>query len=327
MKLLVTGGAGFIGSNFIYYMLDRYPHYEILCLDLLTYAGHKSTIKELFSHPNFNFIRGDIRDRLLVDQLFKKENFDIVVNFAAESHVDNSIKNPSAFLETNILGTQVLMDAARKYNIKRFHQVSTDEVYGELPLDKPELKFTENTLLKTSSPYSASKASADLLAHAYQRTYNLPISISRSSNNYGPYQLPEKLIPLMIAKALNNEKLPVYGEGKNIRDWLYVEDHCKALDLILHKGKPGEVYNLGGGSEKRNIEVVKLILRELNKPESLITFVEDRPGHDLRYAVDYSKMSRELDWEPIVSFKAGIKTVVKWYLDNRDWWQDILNKS
>lgn len=326
MKLLVTGGAGFIGSNFIYYMLDKYPDYEIVCIDLLTYAGHKSTIKGLFSHPNFSFIRGDIRDRVLIDQLFKKEKFDMVVNFAAESHVDNSIENPSAFLETNILGTQVLMDAAKKYNLQRFHQVSTDEVYGDLPLDQPELKFTEKSPLSTSSPYSASKASADLLAFAYQRTYNLPLSISRSSNNYGPYQLPEKLIPLMIAKALNNEKLPIYGNGENIRDWLYVEDHCQAIDLIIHNGKVGEVYNIGGGNEKSNIEVVKLILRELNKPHSLITFVEDRAGHDLRYAVDYEKISRELGWQPTVNFNEGIKSAVKWYLDNRDWWQNILNE-
>ncbi len=327
MKLLVTGGAGFMGSNFIYYMLDKYPDYEIVCLDLLTYAGHKSTIKELFANPNFTFVQGDIKDRELVDQLFAEKNFDTAVNFAAESHVDNSIEDPAAFLETNILGTQVLMDAARKYNLQRFHQISTDEVYGELPLDRPELKFREKSPIKTSSPYSASKASADLLAAAYRRTYNLPISISRSSNNYGPYQLPEKLIPLMIAKALNNDKLPVYGTGENIRDWLYVKDHSRAIDLIIHQGSLGEVYNIGGSSEKSNIEVVKMILQELNISQSLITFVEDRAGHDLRYAVDYSKISRELGWQPEVDFKSGIKRVIKWYLDNRSWWQEILYKS
>lgn len=326
MKLLVTGGAGFIGSNFIYYMLDKYPDYEILCLDLLTYAGHKSTIKELFDHPNFTFVRGDIRNRDLIDKLFEKERFDIAVNFAAESHVDNSINNPALFLETNILGTQVLLDAARKYNLQRFHQVSTDEVYGDLPLDRPELKFTEESPLRTSSPYSASKASADLLAQAYQRSYNLPLSISRSSNNYGPYQLPEKLIPLMIAKALNDKDLPLYGKGENIRDWLYVEDHCQAIDLILHKGREGEVYNIGSGNEKSNIEVVKLILQELKKAESLITFVEDRPGHDLRYAVDYTKISKELGWQPSVSFSQGIKTTIRWYLNNQSWWQSISKK-
>lgn len=326
MKLLVTGGAGFIGSNFIYHMLDKYPNYEIICLDLLTYAGHKITIEKLFDHPNFTFVRGDIRDRDLIDKLFEKERFDTAVNFAAESHVDNSIENPALFLETNILGTQVLLDAARKYNLQRFHQVSTDEVYGDLPLDRPELKFTEESPLRTSSPYSASKASADLLAQAYQRSYNLPLSISRSSNNYGPYQLPEKLIPLMIAKALNDEDLPLYGRGENIRDWLYVEDHCQAIDLILHKGRAGEVYNIGSGNEKSNIEVAKFILRELNKTESLITFVEDRPGHDLRYAVDYTKISKELGWQPSVSFSQGIKTTVKWYLDNQSWWQSISKK-
>lgn len=327
MKLLVTGGAGFMGSNFIYYMLDKYPDYELVCLDLLTYAGHKSTIKDLFNHPNFTFVHGDIRDRELVDQLFAEGNFDTAVNFAAESHVDNSIEDPAAFLETNILGTQIVMDAARKYNLQRFHQVSTDEVYGELPLDRPELKFTEESPIKTSSPYSASKASADLLAAAYHRTYELPLSISRSSNNYGPYQLPEKLIPLMIVKALNNEKMPVYGTGENIRDWLYVDDHSRALDLIIHQGRVGEVYNIGGSSEKSNIEVVKMILKELNKAESLITFVEDRPGHDLRYAVDYGKIAGEIGWQPEVDFKSGIKRTIKWYLDNKSWWQEILNKS
>jgi dTDP-glucose 4,6-dehydratase len=325
MKLLVTGGAGFIGSNFIFYILDKYPDYDIVCLDALTYAGNLETLEPVMDNNNFKFIKGDIREREFIFDLFKKENFDIVVNFAAESHVDRSIKDPGVFLETNIMGTQVLMDACREYGIKRFHQVSTDEVYGDLPLDEPELMFTEETSITTSSPYSASKASADLLVEAYHRTFGLPVTISRCSNNYGPYQFPEKLIPLMISKAIAEEELPVYGKGENVRDWLYVKDHCEAIDLILHKGKAGEVYNIGGHNEKSNLEVVKTILKELDKPESLITFVEDRAGHDLRYAIDPTKISEELNWEPTILFDEGIKKTIEWYLDNEEWWQNIIS--
>jgi dTDP-glucose 4,6-dehydratase len=305
--------------------LDKYPDYDIVCLDALTYAGNLETLEPVMDNNNFKFIKGDIREREFIFDLFKKENFDIVVNFAAESHVDRSIKDPGVFLETNIMGTQVLMDACREYGIKRFHQVSTDEVYGDLPLDEPELMFTEETSITTSSPYSASKASADLLVEAYHRTFGLPVTISRCSNNYGPYQFPEKLIPLMISKAIAEEELPVYGKGENVRDWLYVKDHCEAIDLILHKGKAGEVYNIGGHNEKSNLEVVKTILKELDKPESLITFVEDRAGHDLRYAIDPTKISEELNWEPTILFDEGIKKTIEWYLDNEEWWQNIIS--
>jgi dTDP-glucose 4,6-dehydratase len=325
MNILVTGGAGFIGSNFIFYMLDQHPDYRIVCLDALTYAGNLETLEPVMNNDNFRFVKGDIRDRDFIFELFKDENFDMVVNFAAESHVDRSIEDPGVFLETNIMGTQVLMDACREYKIQRFHQVSTDEVYGDLPLDKPNLMFTEDTSIKTSSPYSASKASADLLVEAYHRTFGLPVTISRCSNNYGPYQFPEKLIPLMISKALAEEELPVYGKGENVRDWLYVEDHCMAIDLILHKGNEGEAYNIGGHNERSNLEVVKTILNELDKPESLITFVEDRAGHDLRYAIDPTKISNELGWEPTILFDEGIKKTIKWYLDNKEWWQNILS--
>jgi len=325
MNILVTGGAGFIGSNFIFYMLDQHPDYRIVCLDALTYAGNLETLEPVMENDNFRFVKGDIRDRDFIFDLFDEENFDVVVNFAAESHVDRSIEDPGVFLETNIMGTQVLMDASREYGIKRFHQVSTDEVYGDLPLDKPELMFTEDTSIKTSSPYSASKASADLLVEAYHRTFGLPATISRCSNNYGPYQFPEKLIPLMISKALAEEELPVYGKGENVRDWLYVEDHCVAIDLILHKGKEGEVYNIGGHNERSNLEVVKTILDELDKPESLITFVEDRAGHDLRYAIDPTKISEQLGWEPTILFDEGIKKTIKWYLDNKEWWENIIS--
>lgn len=325
MNILVTGGAGFIGSNFIYYMLDKYKDYKIVCLDKLTYAGNLSTLKKAFENPNFKFVKGDISDREFVFELFKKEHFDIVVNFAAESHVDRSIEDPEIFLKTNVIGTQVLMDAARKFGVKRFHQVSTDEVYGDLPLDRPDLLFTEETPLRPSSPYSASKAAADLLVLAYYRTYKLPVTISRCSNNYGPYHFPEKLIPLMIIRALNDQSLPVYGDGRNVRDWLYVEDHCSAIDLIIHHGREGEVYNIGGRNERSNLEVVKTILKELGKPEELITFVKDRPGHDLRYAIDPTKIKNELGWEPKTSFEEGIKKTIKWYLDNRDWWEEIIS--
>lgn len=306
-------------------MLDKYPNYRIVCLDLLTYAGNLETLKDVKDKDNFRFIKGDISDRDLVFRLFEEEKFDIVVNYAAESHVDRSIENPGVFLNTNIIGTQVLMDACRKYNVKRFHQVSTDEVYGDLPLDRPDLFFTEETPIHTSSPYSASKASADLLVLAYHRTFNLPVSISRCSNNYGPYHFPEKLIPLMITRALNNQPLPVYGKGENVRDWLYVEDHCIAIDLIIHKGTVGEVYNIGGHNERTNIEVVKTILKELNKPDSLITYVKDRAGHDLRYAIDPTKIKNELGWEPKTQFNDGVKQTIKWYLNNRNWWENIIN--
>jgi len=325
MNILVTGGAGFIGSNFIFYMLDKHAEYRIVCLDALTYAGNLKSLEPVMYNNNFRFVKGDIRDRNFIFNLFAEEDFDMVVNFAAESHVDRSIEDPGVFLETNIMGTQVLIDACREYGIKRFHQVSTDEVYGDLPLDKPELMFTEETSITTSSPYSASKASADLLVEAYHRTFGLPVTISRCSNNYGPYQFPEKLIPLMISKALAEEELPVYGKGENIRDWLYVEDHCRAIDLILHEGKEGEVYNIGGHNERSNLEVVKTILDEIDKPKSLITFVEDRAGHDLRYAIDPTKISKELGWEPTILFDEGIKKTIKWYLDNKEWWENILS--
>lgn len=325
MKVLVTGGAGFIGSNFLYYISKKRPDYELVCLDALTYAGNLSTIKPLIDENKIKFVKGDIRDRELVFELFKKEKFNYVVNFAAESHVDRSIEEPEVFLTTNILGTQVLMDASRKYGIKRFHQVSTDEVYGDLPLDRPDLLFTEETPITTSSPYSASKAAADLLVEAYNRTFGLPVTISRCSNNYGPYQFPEKLIPLMISRAVNDESLPVYGDGLNVRDWLHVDDHSEAIDIILHEGKDGEVYNIGGNNERTNIVIVKKILEQLGKDESLITYVRDRAGHDLRYAIDPSKTIREFNWQPTITFDEGIKGTIQWYLDNKDWWEEIIS--
>ena len=324
MKLLVTGGAGFIGSNFIFYQRRQHPEDRIICLDALTYAGNLETLASVMDDPLFRFVKGDIADHRAVYALFEEEQPDYVINFAAESHVDRSIETPELFLQTNVMGTQVLLDACRKYWIKRFHQVSTDEVYGDLPLDRPDLFFTEETPIHTSSPYSASKAAADLLVLAYHRTYKLPVTVSRCSNNYGPYHFPEKLIPLMISRALAEESLPVYGKGENVRDWLYVEDHCAAIDLILRKGTDGEVYNIGGHNERTNLEVVKTILRELGKPESLITYVKDRPGHDMRYAIDPTKIRRELGWEPTTGFDEGIKWTVEWYLDNRPWWEHIL---
>ncbi|MGM9571613.1 MAG: dTDP-glucose 4,6-dehydratase [bacterium] len=325
MKLIVTGGAGFIGGNFVHYLNSTHPEDEVICLDLLTYAGNLETLRDLKDKPNFKFIKGDIADRSLVYWLFETEKPDVVVNFAAESHVDRSIENPEIFLRTNIIGTNVLLDACRKYGIERYHQVSTDEVYGDLPLDRPDLFFTEETSLHASSPYSASKASADLLVQAYHRTFGVPITISRCSNNYGPYHFPEKLIPLMIIKALGEERLPVYGKGENVRDWLYVTDHCRAIDLIIRKGKVGEVYNIGGHNERTNLEVVQIILETLGKPESLIEYVPDRPGHDLRYAIDPSKCKRELGWEPETRFADGILQTIKWYLENKSWWQNILS--
>lgn len=325
MKIIVTGGAGFIGGNFVHYMMNKYKDYKIICIDALTYAGNMETLESVKDNPNFTFYKADISDRNSIYEIFEKEHPNIVVNFAAESHVDRSIDNPDIFLKTNILGTGVLMDACRKYGIDRYHQVSTDEVYGDLPLDRPDLFFTETTPLHTSSPYSASKASADLLVLSYFRTFKLPVTISRCSNNYGPYHFPEKLIPLMIANALADKELPVYGKGENVRDWLYVEDHCSAIDLIIHKGKVGEVYNIGGHNEKTNLEVVKIILQELGKSEDLIKYVTDRPGHDMRYAIDPAKIHKELGWLPATKFNDGIKKTIKWYLDNKAWWQNILN--
>ena len=325
MKIIVTGGAGFIGGNFIHYMLDKYKDYKIICLDKLTYAGNMETLSTAMPNGNFTFVKADITDRDAVYSLFETEKPDIIVNFAAESHVDRSIENPELFLQTNIIGTSVLLDACRKYGIKRYHQVSTDEVYGDLPLDRTDLFFTEETPIHTSSPYSASKASADLLVQAYYRTFKVPITISRCSNNYGPYHFPEKLIPLMIANALNDKPLPVYGNGANVRDWLYVEDHCAAIDMIIHDGTVGEVYNIGGHNERTNLQVVKTIINELGKDESLITYVTDRAGHDMRYAIDPTKIHNELGWAPTTSFDVGIKRTIKWYLDNKEWWENIIS--
>lgn len=323
--VLITGGAGFIGSNFVYHMLKEYPDDKIVCVDCLTYAGNMSTLAEAMKNERFVFYKTNICDRAGIYKIFETEHPDIVVNFAAESHVDRSIETPEIFLQTNILGTQVMMDACRKYGIGRYHQVSTDEVYGDLPLDRPDLFFTENTPIRTSSPYSASKASADLLVQAYHRTFGLPVTISRCSNNYGPYHFPEKLIPLTIANCLNDKPLPVYGEGLNVRDWLYVEDHCRAIDLIIHRGRVGEVYNVGGHNEMRNIDIVKLICDYLGKPYSLIKHVADRKGHDMRYAIDPTKIHDELGWLPETKFADGIKKTIDWYLDNREWWETIVS--
>lgn len=325
MNIIVTGGAGFIGSNFIYHILKNYPDYRVICIDSLTYAGNMSTLAEAMKDERFKFYKTNICDRKAVYDIFEAEKPDVVVNFAAESHVDRSIENPEVFLQTNILGTQVMMDACRKYGNVRYHQVSTDEVYGDLPLDRPDLFFTEDTPIHTSSPYSASKASADLLVQAYNRTFGLPITISRCSNNYGPYHFPEKLIPLMITRALADQPLPVYGEGLNIRDWLYVEEHCRAIDLIIHSGRIGEVYNVGGHNEMKNIDIVKLICDALNKPCSLITYVTDRKGHDMRYAIDPSKIHHDLGWLPETRFEDGLKLTIDWYLNNRDWWEEIIS--
>ena len=325
MKILVTGAAGFIGSNFVFHMRKTHPEYDIIALDSLTYAGNLETLAPVMEEDHFTFVRCDITDRDGVRKVFEEHHPDVVVNFAAESHVDRSIEDPGVFLRTNILGTQVLMDSCREFGIQRFHQVGTDEVYGDLPLDRPDLFFTEDLPLQASSPYSASKASADLLAMAYHRTYGLPVTISRCSNNYGPYQFPEKLIPLMIANALADKPLPVYGTGENVRDWLYVEDHCRAIDMILENGKVGEVYNIGGHNERSNLDVVKTILKHLGKPESLITFVGDRKGHDLRYAIDPSKIHGELGWLPETKFDDGIRQTIDWYLNNESWWKNIIS--
>ncbi len=325
MKIIVTGGAGFIGSNFVQYEVNKYPEDEIINLDLLTYAGNLESVKPVEGKPNYRFVRGDIADRQFVYGLFEREKPDVVINFAAESHVDRSITDPEIFVRTNVVGTTVLLDACRKYGIGRYHQVSTDEVYGDLPLDRPDLFFTEETPIHTSSPYSSAKASADLFVMAYHRTYGLPVTISRCSNNYGPYHFPEKLIPLVISRALADEEIPVYGDGANVRDWLYVRDHCTAIDLIVRKGREGEVYNIGGHNERSNLEVVKTILRALNKPESLIRFVKDRPGHDRRYAMDPTKIETELGWKPEYTFDTGIPVTIQWYLDNREWWEHIVS--
>lgn len=319
MKFLVTGGAGFIGGNFLHMMVRKYPEDQYVCIDALTYAGNIETIEPIMKEKNFKFVHENICNREAVYQLFEIEKFDYVINFAAESHVDRSIDNPEIFLKTNILGTQVLLDACRKYGIKRYHQVSTDEVYGDLPLTRLDLLFNEETPLHASSPYSASKAAADLLVLAYYRTYKLPVTISRCSNNYGPYHFPEKLIPLMIQRALKNEQLPIYGNGQNVRDWLYVADHCDAIDLIVRKGRDGEIYNVGGHNEKSNLDVVKTILKLMKKPESLISFVKDRPGHDLRYAMDPTKITTELGWKPKYDFDFGIKTTIQWNLEHQEW--------
>ena len=326
MKLIVTGGAGFIGGNFIHFMLKKHPDMDIICLDCLTYAGNMKTLKPILNSPNFRFFKVDITDRKSVFEVFEKEHPDMVVNFAAESHVDRSIEDPGIFLRTNIIGTQVLMDACLKYGIRRYHQVSTDEVYGDLPLDRPDLLFNELSPIHTSSPYSASKGSADLLVQAYHRTYDLPITISRCSNNYGAYQYPEKLIPLTVINALHGKPLTIYGNGENIRDWLYVEDHCSALDLILFKGKNGQVYNIGGHNEIRNIDIVKMICSEIGKSESLITYVADRKGHDKRYAIDPTKIQNELCWYPKMKFSDGLKKTVRWYLEHQEWWKNMIYK-
>ena len=325
MKVLVTGGAGFIGCNFVHYMLENHPEDKIVNLDLLTYAGNLESLADISDKPNYQFVKGDIADMEQIDALFAGEQFDVVVNFAAETHVDRSIKDPGVFVRTNVMGTQALLDASRKYGVKRYHQVSTDEVYGDLPLERGDLFFTEETPLHTSSPYSASKAGSDLLVLSYYRTFKLPVTISRCSNNYGAYQFPEKMIPLMVTRALHDEALPVYGTGKNVRDWLHVKDHCAAIDLILQKGREGEVYNIGGHNEKTNLEVVRLILEALDKPESLIHFVEDRKGHDLRYAINPEKIERELGWKPQYTFEKGIRETITWYLEHREWWQHILD--
>ena len=325
MKILVTGGAGFIGSNFIHYIIEKYPDYEVVNLDLLTYAGNLESLKDIEDMSNYRFVHGDIADRPFVMDLFEQERFDVVVNFAAESHVDRSVANPEVFLRSNVIGTQVLLDASRTYGVQRYHQVSTDEVYGDLPLDRKDLMFTETTSIHTSSPYSAAKASADLFVMAYHRTFGLPVTISRCSNNYGPYQFPEKVIPLMILRALKDETLPVYGKGENVRDWLYVKDHCRAIDLILQKGRVGEVYNIGGHNERTNLEMVHTILDRLQKPESLIRFVTDRPGHDLRYAIDPTKIETELGWEPEYNFDTGIAQTIDWYVENESWWKNVVS--
>ena len=327
MIILVTGGAGFIGGNFIHESLSNHPEDIFICVDKLTYAGNIETLEQVIDYSNFHFEKADIADDRTIRDIFKRYKPDYVINFAAESHVDRSIDQPGVFLKTNVIGTQVLLDASREFNVVRYHQVSTDEVYGDLPLEQLDLLFTEETPLNTSSPYSASKAGADLLCTAYARTYKMPITISRCSNNYGPYHFPEKLIPLMIINAMLDKPLPVYGKGENVRDWMFVKDHCRALDIILRKGVPGEVYNIGGNNEKRNIDVVKAILAQLGKPESLIEYVADRPGHDLRYAVDSTKLSKKFGWYPETNFEDGLRLTISWFENNRTWWMKIVNNK
>lgn len=327
MKMLVTGGAGFIGTNFIYYQLEKYPDVQIVCIDKLTYAGNLINLDNAMNSERFDFIKGDIADALKIDEIFNKYHFDIVINFAAESHVDRSIENPGLFLRTNVIGTQVLLDACRKYKVARYHQISTDEVYGDLPIDRPELLFNEECPLRAGNPYAVSKASADLLVMSYYKTYNLPVSISRCSNNYGPYQHPEKLIPKMISRAISGENLPIHGTGNHIRDWIFVQDHCNAIDTIIRKGKVGKIYNIGSNNEKTTVEIVKMILNYLNCSNELITFVEDRPGNDLRYAIDSSKLQMELGWKSETNFKEGMEQTIKWYLDNYDWIKKVLEKN
>jgi dTDP-glucose 4,6-dehydratase len=325
MKVLVTGGAGFIGGNYIHMHLDMYPEDTVICVDSLTYAGNMESLAPIMGNRNFRFEKADISDSAAIRPVFEQHRPDFVINFAAESHVDRSIDQPGIFLTTNVIGTQALLDASREFGAIRYHQVSTDEVYGDLPLDRPDLFFTEETPLHTSSPYSASKAGADLLCLAYSRTYKMPITISRCSNNYGPYHLPEKLIPLMITNAMQDKPLPVYGKGENVRDWLFVLDHCRAIDMIVRCGTPGEIYNIGGHNERRNIDVVKEILKQLGKPESLIQYVTDRPGHDLRYAIDPAKISNELGWIPETMFEDGLRQTIRWYQENREWWENVLS--
>jgi len=325
MKILVTGGAGFIGGNFIHFTLDNYPDDIVICVDKLTYAGNMETLAPAMDKKNFHFERADIADADATRAIFDKHRPEYIINFAAETHVDRSIHDPGAFIKTNIIGTQTLLDTSREFSITRYHQVSTDEVYGDLPLDRPDLLFTEETPIHASSPYSASKAGADLLCLAYSRTYKMPVTISRCSNNYGAYHFPEKLIPLMLINAMQDKPLPVYGKGENVRDWLYVTDHCRAIDLIVRKGTPGEVYNIGGHNEWANIDIVKEILRQLGKPESLINFVADRPGHDLRYGIDPTKIHKELGWLPETKFEDGLGQTIKWYKDNRQWWQNVID--
>lgn len=322
MKILITGGAGFIGSNFVYYTLEKHPDWDVVCIDALTYAAKLKTLDRAIKNKKFKFIKGDITDREFIFKIFEEEEFQVVINFAAESHVDKSIEDSTVFLKTNILGTQILMDASKKYHVNRYHQVSTDEVYGDLPINRPDLLFTEESQIQASSPYAASKAGADLLVQSYFRTYGLQVTISRCSNNYGPYQFLEKLIPSMVVRALQDKELYIYGDGSNVRDWLHVYDHCSALDLIIKEGKPGEVYNIGGNTERNNLEVVGRILDVLGKKESRIVFVEDRPGHDLRYAIDAGKMKMNFGWEPKIRFDEGIVATIKWYIENRTWWDN-----
>lgn len=327
MNILVTGGAGFIGSNFIYYELENHRKDKIICLDKLTYAGNLSTIENALKNKNFKFYMGDICDEKCVENIFESEKIDIVVNFAAESHVDRSISEPTLFFKTNVIGTQILLEACKKYGIKRFHQISTDEVYGELPLDRKDLLFTEETPLCASSPYSASKASADLLVMSYHKTFGLPVSVSRCSNNYGPYQFPEKLIPLIIMRAMSNEQIPIYGKGENVRDWIFAEDHCNAIDKIIRSGRAGEIYNIGANNERLNLEIVSTVLEKLKKPKSLISFVKDRPGHDLRYAVNSSKIQQELGWRAETDFSDGLEKTIEWYIQNEKWTDSIVTKE